>query len=118
MKFHRNDPPRVYEVGTNRTIAISDIGDIHLAPNEQVTFVTDSGMRHDFTRKDWGFYATPSINGRLANEGFKTALVQNRSGRIYLMVVEPAKMAAFKDYCKVGEQTVLQWLDQHGVEKT
>lgn len=113
MKFKPNDPPRVFHVGEGGAIAISDMGDIVLAPNQQVTFVTEDGARYDFARKDWGYYATPSINGRLKKEGFKTALVRNQQGRIYLMAVEAVRMALFEEYCRVEKQTVLSWLDEH-----
>jgi hypothetical protein len=113
MKFTPNQPPRVFHVGEGGAIAISDMGDIVLAPNEQVTFVTEGGARYDFARKDWGYYATPSINGRLKNEGFKTALVQNGQGRIYVMAVEVARISMFKEYCRVEKQTILSWLDEH-----
>ena len=62
--------PRIFNVGKNNNISISDMGDIFLEPNEQITFVTENGDRHDFCRKNWGFYATPSINSRLINENF------------------------------------------------
>ena len=114
MTFEPKDPARSFYVGKNSEIEIKDVGDVYLSPNEQLTFVTDpSGARYDFVRKDWGFYATPSINGRLKQEGFKTALVENLQGRIYLMVVELRHMALFDAYCRVEKQTVLRWLDEY-----
>jgi hypothetical protein len=113
MKIIVREPPRTFTVGKVLRVEIKDMGDVYLAPDEQLTFVTESGCRHDFVRKDWGFYATPSINGRLANEGFKTALVENKEGRIYLMVVEKCRMDQFDRYCKTGGQRVLSWLDEH-----
>ena len=114
MKFCPKDPPRSFTVGKNSEIEIKDVGDVHLSTNEQLTFVTEqSGARYDFVRKDWGFYATPSVNGRLKKEGFKTALVENLQGRIYIMVVEVRQMARFVTYCRVERQKVLRWLDEH-----
>jgi hypothetical protein len=112
MKWQAQDPPRIFSVGVNQSIEIRDHGDIFLEPDGQVTFVTQSGARHDFAAKDWGFYATPSLNGRLAGEGFKTALVQNDSGRIYIMVVEIGKLHLFERYCQVENQILLEWLDE------
>lgn len=112
MKIDRKDPPRTFRVGADGAVGIRDMGDIHLEPDEQVTFVTERGARHDFTRKTWGFYATPSVNGRLVDEGFKTALVRNESGRIYVMVVEAACMALFDEYCRLERQVVVRWLDE------
>ncbi len=113
MKVNLKEPPRTFTVGVQGRIQIKDMGDILLKPDEQVTFVTESGCRHDFTRKDWGFYATPSINGRLKNEGFKTALVENQQGLIYVMVVAQDKVGFFEQYCRNEQQIVLRWLDEH-----
>ena len=112
MKIDLKDPPRKFKVGQNNQIEISDCGDIELQANEQVTFVSDTGPRFDFARKDWGFYATPSINGRLKREGFKTALVENQKGQIYVMAVENTKFSEFEKYCHEEKQTVLEWLDE------
>ena len=114
MKFYPKEPPRSFNVGTNSEIEIEDVGDVYLSPNEQLTFVTkQSSARYDFVRKDWGFYATPSINGRLKDEGFKTALVENLQGRIYIMVVELRHIALFDTYCRAERQKVLRWLDEY-----
>ena len=77
MKFNEENPPREFKVGLDNQIVIKDCGTIHMKPDEQITFVTDDGKEYDVARKDWGFYATPSMNGRLKNFGFKTALVKN-----------------------------------------
>lgn len=90
---------------------ICDSADIYLDENEQVTFVTDGGQRYDVVRKRWGFYATPSINRRLKKEGFRTALVKNAQGRVYLMVVEVGKQDLFERYCEKEDQSVVEWLD-------
>jgi hypothetical protein len=115
MKLLLRDSPRAFRVGKNEEIEIHDQGDVCLETNEQLTFVTPSGPRYDFVRKDWGYYATPSINSRLAHEGFKTALVKNKHDRLYVMVVEKTKLSAFEDYCVSEEQTILSWLDEHPV---
>lgn len=112
MRFDRKDPPRVYRVGENGEIAISDLGEMALAPNEQLTFLSQTGKPYDFTAKDWGFYATQSINGRVRDAGFKTALVRNEQGRIYIMVVDNDRRDAFDAYCAAEKQTVLEWLDE------
>ncbi|MCF7993664.1 MAG: hypothetical protein K9L88_02355 [Chromatiaceae bacterium] len=112
MKLELKDTPRTFRVGAVNQIEISDLGDIHLAPNEQLTFVSEAGPRYDIARKDWGYYATPSINGRLANEGFKTALVKNKQGLIYILLVEQANRTLFDNYCWQENQTLLAWLDE------
>lgn len=112
MKFEEKQPPRKFKVGNPQNgIVISDFGDLHLNANEQVTIVSQNGKRHDFASKEWGFYATPSINGRLRDEGFKTALVKNSTGQIYIMVVDKNSLEEFKLYCSTEKQEVLEWLD-------
>ena len=113
MNFEEKRPPRKFLVGrTDEKISISDCGDIYLDANEQVTMISLNGKRHDFVSKEWGFYATPSVNGRLKNEGFKTALVQNSSGQIYIMVVDKDSLGEFERYCTMEKQQVLEWLDE------
>ena len=112
MKIVKNEPPRVFKVGEGGKIRISDCGKIYLEPDEQVTFVTGTGKEHDFTAKSWGFYDTPSVNNRLVNEGFKTALVKNSQGRFYIMVVDTDLIADFKAYLSAEKNEVVEWLDE------
>ena len=35
-------------------------------------------IEYDIVKKNWGFYATPSINGRLIKFGYKTCLIKNK----------------------------------------
>ena len=112
MRFERTDPMRVFQVGLDQQISISDCGRVSLEPDEQVTFVTQAGKEHDFVAKNWGFYATPSINGRLADQGFKTALVKSSFGKYYIMVVDPDKMADFNAYLKIERHEIAEWLDE------
>jgi hypothetical protein len=113
MKFHSKNPPRTFKVGKSENkIMISDFGDLYLDPNEQISVISENGKRHDFAAKDWGFYSTPSVNGRLKDEGFKTALVENQKGQIYIMSVDKDKMHLFEKYCIDEKQTVLEWLDE------
>ena len=82
-----------------------------LAPDEQVTFKSDSGKEYDFARKSWGYYATPSVNGRLKGYGFKVAIVLNKlTGMKFVMAVEQEKEADFIQYCKEETLIVLEWL--------
>jgi len=112
MRFKEKKPPRVFEVGATAQIEIKDCGDISLEAGEQVTFVTASGKEHDFAAKSWGFYATPSVNGRLKDQGFKTALVKNAFDKFYIMVVDVNEMNAFEDYLSEESNEVVEWLDE------
>lgn len=112
MDHNFKKKPRVYTVGKNKNISISDLGKIHLKSDEQLTFITENKNEYDFCRKEWGFYATPSINSRLKNENFLTALVSNENNRIYIMVVEKSKMKKFRAYLKSENQTIVAWFGE------
>ena len=110
MRFDRKDPPRTFVVGHN--IKISDCGTVALKPDEQVTFVTEAGAEYDVVRKDWGFYATPSLNGRLLQFGLRAVLIQNRvTGRYFVLLVERSKEAEFRAYLATEKLRVVHWLD-------
>ena len=112
MRFVPTDPPRRFRVGLDESIELSDCGRISLEADEQVTFVTRSGREHDVVAKSWGFYATPSVNGRLKREGFKAALVRNSQGMYYVMVVETDRIEDFHEYLRVERQELCEWLDE------
>ena len=104
--------PRIFEVGKNKKIKIKEVAFLYLKNNEQVTFKNENRKNYDFTKKSWGYYATPSINGRLKKEGFKTALVRNRFNKYYVMVVDNKKLKNFKNYCKTENQKIIEWIDE------
>ena len=112
MKIIEKTPARKFVVGLDDQIVIKDCGSIKLNNNEQVTFITSSDKEYDVVRKDWGFYATPSLNGRLKRFGFKTALVKNSFNKYYVMIVDPNHMDSFKSYLKEEKQIVMEWLDE------
>lgn len=114
MKLFLKSEPRKFLVGANEDIVISDCGSVALEADEQITFTTDCGGEYDVARKEWGYYATPSINGRLPGFGYKTALVLNKFKRYYVMIVEEAKLKEFQDYCKSESMIVVEWLDERG----
>ena len=113
MKFIEKNPPRIFTTGTKGRSPISDCGEVYLNPDEQITFVTASGKNYDFVAKDWGYYATPSINGRLAREGFKTAIVKNQGGKYFIMVVDKDSLADFEAYLSTENSTTIDWLDEY-----
>ena len=112
MEIQIKDPPRKYRCGLHNQIEINDCGEVYPEQNEQLTFFTKSGKEYDVTAKDWGFYATPSVNGRLVRQGFKTALVSNSRGQYFIMIVEGDKMEAFQVYLDEEKQAVVEWLDE------
>jgi hypothetical protein len=113
MKVTPKIPPRLFEVGRGKTITIQDAGSISLQPDEQVTFVTESGAQYDIVRKSWGFYATPSLNGRLESFGLRAVLVKSPSGKYYVFLVERDRERDFQAYLQVEAHTIVCWLDSH-----
>jgi hypothetical protein len=112
MKFTPIDPPRCFEVsGRGLKLVVSDCAHIALAPDEQVTFITESGGEYDVVRKDWGFYATPSTNGRLKSFGLRAALVVSGYGKLFVVLVEAGREDAFLAYAAADQQRLLCWLD-------
>ena len=110
MKFEERKPLRTFEVGCNETI-LKDCVRIELASDEQVTFKTVSGTEYDVVRKSWGYYATPSLNGRLQGFGLRGVLVRNLNAKFYLLLVEEGKEERFQHYLDIEQLTVVCWLD-------
>lgn len=113
MKIKEINPPRRFEVGLGKKIVLKDCAHISLDADEQVTFCTETGAEYDVARKSWGFYATPSLNGRLANFGLRGVLVKNPKGQVYLLLVERGSEEAFYEYLDVESQEIICWLDSN-----
>ena len=112
MKFESKTPPRRFTVGNSVKFDMLDCGDLRLAPDEQVTFKTASGAEYDVAAKDWGFYATPSLNGRLEQFGLRGVLIRNRdTGRYFVLLVERGREPQFDAYCSQENLAVIAWLD-------
>ena len=112
MKLTQKNPPRRFPVGNAAKFDMKDCGTVALEPDEQLTFVTENGGEYDVARKDWGFYATPSLNGRLEQFGLRGVLIRNRgTGRYFVLLVEKGREPAFDAYCKQENLAVIAWLD-------
>ena len=113
MKINLYKKPRVFYIEEGN-VTISDLGKINLEPNELVSFQTPLGHECDFVAKKWGFYPTSSVNKRLKNEGFKTALVRGKDNKIQINVVEKDKINLFKKYLQSHKDSkkIMCWLDE------
>ena len=112
MKFTPQQPPRAFQVGPTGQITLLDYGKIRLEPNEQVTFMLPEGGEYDVARKEWGFYATPSLNGRLEQFGLRGVLIKNRvTGKYFVLLVERGKEKKFDEYCQQENLAVVMWMD-------
>lgn len=110
MKWKQLEPPRPFEAGRNKLV-MKDTGEIFLEPDEQVTFKTDSGTEYDVARKSWGYYATPSLNGRLPRFNLRPVLVAGIDGKQFLHLVETGYEQEHADYLGQNHMRVLVWLD-------
>jgi hypothetical protein len=111
MNFIPNTPARDFIVGAIPML-MHDCGTMFLNQNEQITFKRESGAEYDVTAKDWGFYATPSTNGRLSKFGFRTALVSNtKNKRRYVLLVEKGFEDSFNSYLNAESLVIEMWLD-------
>jgi hypothetical protein len=108
MRLERNDPPREFEVGE---VTLRHSADVELEPDEQITLVTGSGTEYDLVRKSWGYYATPSMNGRLAAHGLRAALAVNPEGKLNLLLVERGHEPELDAYLADQRMRVVSWLD-------
>ena len=111
MKLTVKDPPRTFQTGRGEPITIKDCARIELEPDEQVTFVTARGAEYDVARKRWGFYATPSLNGRLLDFGLRAALVKSAIGKYYVFLVERGSEPELSHYLELEQNTIARWLD-------
>ncbi len=110
MKYTPLSPPRTFRPAGLVGPEISHVATIELAPDEQVTVVTQDGAEVDVVRKSWGFYPLPSLNGRLARFELFPVLAVNSSGSTYLLLVEQGKRAEFEAYLEKENMTLLAWL--------
>ncbi len=76
-----------------------------------VTFVSAGGSEYDVTRKVLGYYATPSLYGRLPLKGLRPALMRNAANRFFIVLVEAGREDAFDTYLKSQKQRLVAWLD-------
>ena len=111
MKITTVDPPREYKCGFDIKRTIRDCARVELEADEQITLLADSGAEYDVTRKDFGFYATPSTNGRLTRFGLRTAIARNRLGQLFILLVERGKEPLFDRYLGEEKMQLVTWLD-------
>lgn len=111
MHIEHHEPPRQFGVGY-RDIVLSHSASIMLGPDEMVTFVDGNGGEYDVTRKDWGYYATPSLGRRLRSFGLRAALMRNVETRqCFVVLVEESKQDQWRSYMRDERQELVMWLD-------
>ena len=111
MKFLPEVPPREFTTGVNNNVTIKDCGRMTLMPDEQISLETETGAELDVTRKNWGFYATPSLNKRLISFDLHGVLVRNVQGHYFVLLVETLKRSEFDKYAQEHNLELILWLD-------
>jgi len=114
LKLQPQHPARRFLVGAHGDVVMADCGRLTLDADEQVTLTTEAGAEYDVARKDWGFYATPSLNGRLESFGLRGVLVKNAIGRYFVLLVEGGKEDLFEAYRASEGLAIVTWLDSTG----
>jgi len=112
MKIAEIKPPREFTVGfPENRVALLDCAHIHLSDNEQITLKTQMNNEFDIAKKEWGFYATPSLNNRLIKYKLHAVLVKNRINNYYILLVEEGKEHLFRKYLDLERLEIIRWLD-------
>ena len=106
---------RLFKAGISK-VKIRDRGSISLRNNHQVTFKYKNS-EYDVCKKNWGYYATPSINGRLKDFGFRTYLIINQFKKIYIFIVHKNKNVEFKKYIKKEKNKIVSELTNYKLKK-
>lgn len=118
MKISVTDPPREFEVGFEQRVKILDSAHIQLESNEQVTLTSESGTEFDVVKKDWGYYATPSLNSRLPRFGLYPILVRNRLQHYFVVLLEKGKEVEFEQYVDLERLEIVAHLaDERHLER-
>tara|TARA_B100000579_G_scaffold438030_1_gene471096 strand:- start:4669 stop:5040 length:372 start_codon:yes stop_codon:yes gene_type:complete len=117
MKIKKNRKPRTFFVGKKKNIKIKHLADIFLNNNELLTF-KDNKSEYDFSKKNWGYYSTPSINSRLKKFDYKVCLVKNTSDkRYFIFTVKNTKKKEFKKYLSTEKLKVVFWFTNNILKK-
>ena len=78
----------------------------------------DNKNEYDICKKNWGFYATPSLNKRLRKFGYKAALVKNKNLFTFsILIVDVKKKNIFFKYISDQNMILLCWLDLCNLKK-
>ena len=111
MKIEVNSDPRIFPVGIADT-QLSHVADIDLESDEMVTFVTDEKLEYDVCRKSWGYYATPSLGGRLREFGWRAAVMRNIDTRhSFVVLVQEDMEDEWMAYMLIERQELVLWID-------
>ena len=115
MKYILKNPPRKFVTGINKDMFHTEMAQIDLAPEEQITFIGEGGIEYDVVRRSWGFYATPSMNARLLKFNLRSVLVKAGNNKFFIALVEKGKEEQFFVSLKDDASQIVSWLDSDEV---
>jgi hypothetical protein len=91
-----------------------DLEELVLGQDEQITMVSENGSEVDVARKEWGFYATPSIGSRLPRYGYNACLIRNADDALFMAVVLKQYESEFDAFLLHTGQKFVAWCDDKG----
>ena len=109
MKVFKKKKPRIFFVNKKNNILLKDFDKIFLNNNENLTISSKGKKEFEICKKDWGFYATPSLNFRLKKKGLKAVLVRQNKKK-FILLVDVKKKKEFNHYIKIENYKILRWL--------
>ena len=108
MEIKETNPKRKFNCGNN--VTLTHVADIVLDNDELITFKSKENREYDFVCKEWGYYVTPSINKRLKINGYRAALMENKYGDNFIVIVEVDKIRLWENYNEEEEQIFVKWI--------
>ena len=97
-------------------ITLTKTSEIQLLNNEFVTF-KDRNKEYDFSKKNWGYYISPSINNRLKKNSYEVFIIKNKLERFFLCSVKKTEKKTFSNYLKRTNQKVICTLNDKFLKK-
>ena len=100
---------RKFKVGISN-ITLNEVAKISLKSNEMITLVNGK-IEYDIIKKNWGYYATPSINSRLLKFDLKTCVIKSKiTNNSFIILVLKNKKKEFNKYLKNEKCKIVKWL--------
>ena len=78
---------RKFHTKSKLNTRITLLKNIYLKENHQVTFLEKfkkEKKEYDIVKKNWGYYATPSINKRLKKFGYECVITKNSQNKFFV----------------------------------
>ena len=111
MRYFEIEPPRQFEVGET-PVKIRHVANVELDADELISLVSPDNRELDIVAKAWGYYVTPSLQGRLKRNGMRAALMRNVMTRqLFVVAVHQDEIESWETYMKAENQELVIWLD-------